>query len=163
VNQTARLREIRALVHANNTSSLSDNLIVAQAYMESRFNPNASAQGSSAKGLMQLLRAPIRELYRQENLKLPRHDRRTDSQIFRDADTYHDGNALLDEATNINIATKYLAILIGNRQHMADPVAEAYKDYRGIRNGIYYAKIKAAADRLENDPDNMQILLDMVH
>lgn len=37
-----------------------------------------------------------------------------------------------------------------------------YKDYRGVRNGIYYNKIKAAAEKLEANPDSMQVLRDMV-
>ncbi|WP_229261177.1 PAAR domain-containing protein [Duganella levis] len=47
----------------------------------------------------------------------------------------------------------------------ADPqqaIDEAYKDYRGVRNGIYYRKIKAAADKLVDKPDSMQILRNMV-
>lgn len=40
-------------------------------------------------------------------------------------------------------------------------VEEAYKKYRGRANGIYYHKIKAAADKLSLSPQSMQILLDM--
>ena len=62
IEDLARLREIRALVEANNQSSLPTELVICQIYMESRFDKNARSDGSSARGLMQLLRAPIREL-----------------------------------------------------------------------------------------------------
>jgi hypothetical protein len=45
---------------------------------------------------------------------------------------------------------------------VADPAVAAYIKYRGVTNGIYYRTIKACADRLENDPENMQLLRDMV-
>ena len=44
------------------------------------------------------------------------------------------------------------------REHCADPVAEAYMDYRGVRNGVYYRKIHAAADKLRQDPDDIGAL-----
>ena len=71
---------------------------------------------------------------------------------------------MVDEAINVRTGTAYLNGLIEkNTKHGAsDPVAEAYKDYRGIRNGIYYTKIKAASDRLAAKPDSMQVLRDMV-
>jgi soluble lytic murein transglycosylase-like protein len=132
--------------------------------MESRFDKAAAAAGSSARGLMQLLRAPIRELSRLENLNKPRAQRRSEADLYREADLLHDGPALLDEATNIRIGTSYLQALVDKRraEHSADPIAEAYKDYRGIRNGIYYTKIKSAAVELKAKPESMQVLRDMV-
>jgi soluble lytic murein transglycosylase-like protein len=56
IDDSGRLREIRRSVEANNRSGLDDNLIICQIYMESRFDRNASASGSSARGLMQLLK-----------------------------------------------------------------------------------------------------------
>jgi hypothetical protein len=44
------------------------------------------------------------------------------------------------------------------REGSADPIAEAYKDYRGIRNGLYYQKIRAAAQKLARDPDAVEAL-----
>ena len=166
IDDSARLREIRALVEANNQSSMSTHtdLIICQIYMESRFDPNAHAAGSSGRGLMQLLKVPIRELYRLENLKKPKNERRSETDLYREADVFHDSPALIDEATNVRTGTAYLNALIEkNTKHGAsDPIAEAYKDYRGIRNGIYYTKIKAASDRLAAKPDSMQVLRDMV-
>jgi hypothetical protein len=71
---------------------------------------------------------------------------------------------LIDEATNIRIGTAYLQALIDKRKadHSVDPIAEAYKDYRGLRNGVYYTKIKSAADKLAANPESMQVLRDMV-
>jgi len=164
VEDLARLREIRALVEANNRSSLPTELIICQVYMESRFDKNARSDGSSARGLMQLLRAPIRELYRLENLKKPWRQRRREADLYREADEFHDSDQILDEATNIRVGTAYMQALIEKRttDHSADPVGEAYKDYRGVRNGIYYSKIKAAAEKLTTNPESMQVLRDMV-
>jgi soluble lytic murein transglycosylase-like protein len=164
VTELARLREIRKLVEANNRSELSTELIICQIYMESRFDKNAHSDGSSARGLMQLLRAPIRELYRLENLKKPWRQRRREADLYREADEFHDSDQLLDEATNIRVGTAYLQALIDKRtaDHSADPIAEAYKDYRGVRNGIYYDKIKPAAEKLTAKPESMQVLRDMV-
>lgn len=164
VEDLARLREIRTLVEANNRSSLSTELIICQIYMESRFDRNARSDGSSARGLMQLLRAPIRELYRLQNLKKPWRERRPEADLYREADEFHDSDQILDEATNIRVGTAYMQALIEKRTagHAVDPVVEAYKDYRGVRNGIYYSKIKAAAERLTTTPESMQVLRDMV-
>ncbi|NIA57629.1 lytic transglycosylase domain-containing protein [Massilia sp. TW-1] len=164
IEDLARLREIRALVEANNQSSLPTELVICQIYMESRFDKNARSDGSSARGLMQLLRAPIRELYRLENLKKPSRERRREADLYREADEFHDSAQILDEATNIRVGTAYMRALIEKRTaaHATDPVSEAYKDYRGVRNGIYYSKIKAAAERLKAAPESMQVLRDMV-
>ena len=48
------------------------------------------------------------------------------------------------------------------REGSADPIAEAYKDYRGVRNGVYYRKICAAAERLKRDPDGVEVLRTMI-
>jgi soluble lytic murein transglycosylase-like protein len=164
VDDSARLREIRALVEANNRSSLSTDTIICQIYMESRFDKDAHAQGSSARGLMQLLKAPVRELARLNNLKRPRKERRPERNLYRDADAFHDSPGFVDEATNIQTGTEYLQALIDNHSSLSTEAAieEAYKNYRGVRNGIYYRKIKAAADKLAADPDSMQILREMV-
>ena len=164
IEDLTRLREIRTLVEANNRSSLPTELIICQIYMESRFDKNARSDGSSARGLMQLLKAPIRELYRLENLKKPWRQRRREADLYREADEFHDSDQILDEATNIRVGTAYMQALIEKRtaDHSADPVGEAYKDYRGVRNGIYYSKIKAAAEKLTANPESMQVLRDMV-
>jgi soluble lytic murein transglycosylase-like protein len=164
VDDSARLREIRKLVEANNRTHLPVEVIICHIYMESRFDKAAQAQGSTARGLMQLLRAPVRELYRLENLKKPRAERRPEAELYGEADALHDSPNLVDEATNIRIGTSYLQALIDKRtaDHSADPIAEAYKDYRGIRNGIYYTKIKKAANNLAAKPESMQVLRDMV-
>ncbi|MBW8897437.1 MAG: hypothetical protein JF619_04825 [Massilia sp.] len=58
------------------------------------------------------------------------------------------------------MGTRYLQALIdkARRERRLDPIAEAYMDYRGVRNGIYYRKIRAAADRLMRDPDDIGAL-----
>jgi hypothetical protein len=77
---------------------------------------------------------------------------------------YHASDALREDATNIQTGTRYLQLLIDRQRTKGvhDPVAEAYKKYRGLSNGIYYAKIGKAAERLAKDPESMQILREMV-
>lgn len=156
----ARLREIRQLVHANNRSCLPDELIVCQIYMESRFDKCAQPAGSSARGLMQLLKVANRELFRLDNLCKPSSQRCAEAALYAAADAFHESSAFIDEATNIQMGTRYLQVLIdrARRSHCADPIAEAYMDYRGVRNGVYYRKIRAAADRLGRDPDDIGAL-----
>jgi hypothetical protein len=156
----ARLREIRGLVHANNRSCLPDELIVCQIYMESRFDKCAQPAGSSARGLMQVLKVANRELFRLDNLCKPPGQRCAEPALYAEADAFHASPAFIDEATNIQMGTRYLQALIdkARREKRADPIAEAYMDYRGVRNGVYYRKIRAAADRLERDPDDIEAL-----
>jgi hypothetical protein len=160
----ARLRAIRKLVEANNQSCLSTETIVCQIYMESRFDRCAQAEGSSARGLMQLLKVANRELFRLDNLRKPLHARQSETALYRAADEFHGSAAFIDEATNIRAGTRYLQALIdkARREGAADPVAEAYRDYRGVRNGIYYQKIRAAAERLKVEPDEVGVLGEMV-
>ena len=153
-----RVREIRELVAANNRSCLPHELIVCQIYMESRFDACAQPAGSSARGLMQLLRVANRELFRLDNLHKPPAERCPEDELYARADAFHDSPAFVDEATNIQCGTRYLQLLIDRARaaRFPDPIAEAYKDYRGVRNGIYYRKICAAADRLKRDPDGVE-------
>jgi hypothetical protein len=156
----ARLREIRRLVHDNNRSCLPDELIVCQIYMESRFDACAQPEGSSARGLMQLLKVANRELFRLDNLCKPPSQRCAEPALYAEADAFHASPAFIDEATNIRMGTRYLQVLIdrARREKQADPVAEAYMDYRGVRNGVYYRKICAAAERLKRNPDDVEAL-----
>ncbi|WP_198118985.1 transglycosylase SLT domain-containing protein [Massilia rhizosphaerae] len=164
IDDAKRLREIRALVRENNRSQIEEDVIICQIYMESRFDARIQSDSSTARGLMQLLRGTVRELYRLQNLKLPRAERRSDAEVFGAADRYHDSSEFLDEAKNIEAGTSYLQILIDRQRSKgaADPISEAYKDYRGVRNGIYFTKIKAAAEKLANAPEDMEILREMV-
>jgi hypothetical protein len=164
VDDAARLREIRKLVDDNNKSSLSTDLIICQIYMESRFDKNAQANGSSARGLMQLLKNAVRELYRLDNLARPRAERRAESALYVEADAFHDSPEFIEEGTNIQAGTRYIQALIERaaNENKSDSIEEAYKDYRGIRNGIYYRKIKSAAEKLTANPDSMQSLREMV-
>ena len=156
----ARLREIRRLVHENNRSCVPDELIVCQIYMESRFDACAQPAGSSARGLMQLLKVANRGLFRLDNLCKPKSQRCAEAALYAEADAFHASPAFIDEATNIQMGTRYLQALIdrARREKRADPIVEAYMDYRGVRNGIYYRKVRAAAERLERDPDDIGAL-----
>jgi hypothetical protein len=161
--QLARLRAIRKLVEANNQSCLGTDVIVCQIYMESRFDSCAQADGSSARGLMQLLKVANRELFRLDNLRKPPGARLPESCLYEEADAFHASPAFIDEATNIRTGTRYLQALIdkARREGQADPIAEAYKDYRGVRNGLYYQKISAAADELKRHPESLDALREL--
>jgi len=164
VDDTARLKEIRALVAKNNQSSIDDDTIICQIYMESRFDAKAESDESTARGLMQLLKNAVRELYRIEDLSKPRAERSAETKLYLKADKFHDSPGFLDEGTNIRAGTRYLELLIQRQKKngAADPIAEAYKKYRGRTDGRYYAKIKASADKLRAAPNSMQVLRDMV-
>jgi hypothetical protein len=161
--QLTRLRAIRKLVEANNQSCLGAEMIICQIYMESRFDSGAQADGSSARGLMQLLKVANRELFRLDNLRKPPSARRPEASLYEEADAFHASPAFVDEATNIRTGTRYLQALIdkARREGQPDPIAEAYKDYRGVRNGIYYRKIKAAADKLKRNPESLDALREL--
>jgi hypothetical protein len=161
--QLARLRAIHKLVEANNQSCLSTEMIVCQIYMESRFDSRAQAAGSSARGLMQLLTVANRELFRLDNLRKPPGVRLPEASLYKEADAFHASPAFIDEATNIRAGTRYLQALVdkARRERQPDPIAEAYKDYRGVRNGIYYRKIKAAADKLARNPESLEALREL--
>jgi soluble lytic murein transglycosylase-like protein len=159
VDDSARLREIRQLVKANNKSTLDDNLVICQIYMESRFDSNASPGGSTAKGLMQMTKGAVQQVYKYRAQKTLGHmpsDAQT-HQLFAEAAAVHSSSQLTDDATNIGLGTEYMQYWI-EKAHSVDG---AYKLYRGLSNGIYYQKIKGCADKLRADPESMQSLRDM--
>ncbi|SDZ29931.1 hypothetical protein SAMN04487939_13410 [Lysobacter sp. yr284] len=165
VDPAARLREIRKLVVAHNKSDVDDDVIICQIYMESRFARDPiNEAGSSAKGLMQLLKISVREIYRVRDLALPKAQRTPEKELYKRADTFHASSAMVDEGTNIAMGTEYLQMLINvqKKKKAADPIAEAYKEYRDKDNGVYYKKISDAAALLKKNPESMQVLLDMV-
>lgn len=160
VDDSVRLRGIRQLVQANNKSTLDDNLVICQIYMESRFDSNASPDGSTAKGLMQMTKGAVQQIYKYRAQKALGHmpgDAQT-HQLFAEAAAVHASSQLTDDAINIGLGTEYMQYWIDK----ANSVDGAYKLYRGLSNGIYYHKIKGCADRLRADPDSMQSLRDMV-
>jgi soluble lytic murein transglycosylase-like protein len=108
-------------------------MIVCQIYMESRFDRCAQAEGSSARGLMQLLKVANRELFRLDNLRKPSAAPVPRPNCTGKRTLSTTAPAFIDEATNIRTGTRYLQALIdkARREGSADPIAEAYKDYRG--------------------------------
>src|SRR5438067_1567905 len=132
-----RLREIHELVQANNRSCLPHESIVCPVFMASLFDACAQPSGSSARGLLQWLKVASRELFRLDHLRQPPHERCPEDELYARADAFHDSPAFVDEATNIQYGTRCLQLLIDRAKaaRCPDPVAEAYKDYRGVRNG----------------------------
>jgi hypothetical protein len=164
VDDTARLREITALVKANNQSALGTELIVCQIYFESRFDKTAHAGGSSAKGLMQMTTGAVKQVYKyrvQKSLGHMPNDKQKDI-AFTEGAKMHSSDLMLDEATNIHLGTEYLQYFLDNYPTIDD----AYIAYRGsgpgITPGVYYKKINACAAKLKTTPDSMQPLIDMV-
>ncbi|MBV6325263.1 transglycosylase SLT domain-containing protein [Duganella violaceipulchra] len=159
VDDSTRLIQIRALVEANNKSTLSTDLIICQIYMESRFDARAGAT-QDAHGLMQMQRKGVQQVFKYRKQKLLGHmpsDAQTKA-AFAEGATLHASDSIYDEATNIGLGTEYM-------QYWADTspsVAAAYARYRGVANGIYYKKISACAERLQADPTSMKILREMV-
>jgi hypothetical protein len=159
VDYSARLKEIRQLVNTNNRSTLDDNLIICQIYMESRFDAQAGA-GHDAKGLMQMQNKAVQQVFKYRKQKELGHmpsDQET-AEAFSEGEKLHDGSDILDEATNIQIGTDYMQYWLD----VTPNVEAAYKKYRGRPNGIYYSKINLCAAELEKAPDSIVPLQDMV-
>ncbi|ECA8973240.1 lytic transglycosylase domain-containing protein [Salmonella enterica subsp. enterica serovar Omuna] len=162
VDDAIRLKEIRGIVKNNNSSSLEGDLIICQIYMESRFDAESGKGVHSARGLMQMQKNAVRQIYKYRVQKATGHmpsDAAT-QKAFAEADVFYNSENMYDEAENVKIGTEYMQYWMDKNKNN---VVEAYKDYRGgTRNGIYYNKIKSCADKLKLQPNNMQLLRDMV-
>jgi len=159
LDDSARLREVRKLVEANNRSKLSTDLIVCQIYMESRFDPRAGTT-HDAHGLMQMQKQGVQQVFKYRKQKELGHmpsDPQTKT-AFAEGAAMHNSEQIYDEATNIQLGTEYMQYWIDSSRSIED----AYKRYRGVANGIYYKKIDACAARLKGSPDSMQLLREMV-
>lgn len=156
--QVVRLREIRQLVKSNNRSSLDENLVICQIFMESRFDAHAGA-GHSAKGLMQIQKNAVRQVYKYRKQKELGHmpSDKVTAEVFKEADILYSSKSIFDQATNIQLGTEYMQYWLDTTKTIAD----AYKKYRGKTDGIYYTKIKTAAEKLKKSPESMQALNDM--
>lgn len=80
------------------------------------------------------------------------------TRAFGEGQAFHNGPLILDEATNIGIGTEYMQYWID----ISSSIEAAYKKYRGLPNGVYYAKINACAKQLRGSPDSMDALYGMV-
>ncbi|WP_312154857.1 transglycosylase SLT domain-containing protein [Lelliottia nimipressuralis] len=161
VDDALRLKEIREIVKANNSSSLSDDLIICQIYMESRFNERSGEGVHSAKGLMQMQKNAVRQVYKyrlQKNTGKMPSDKRA-AEAFSEADSFYESEKIYNENDNVKLGTEYMQYWIDKAN---GDLIQAYKKFRGKENGVYYIKIKSCADKLELQPDNMQLLRDMV-
>jgi membrane-bound lytic murein transglycosylase MltF len=126
--------QIRALVAANNHSGQSDELIIAMAYKESRFRPNAQNLHSTVGGLLGL----------------------TD-QAIEDVQTYFGANRDIDRhnpAQDIDAGSRYLALLI-SRAH--GDVPQALARY-GTGRAYATAVMKTASALKAGSPNPMQVL-----
>lgn len=71
VDPAIRLKQIRQLVRNNNKSIMGEDYIICQIYKESRFKQFAGKNKHNAKGLMQMQRNAVRQVfkYRQQKIK----------------------------------------------------------------------------------------------
>lgn len=118
---------MKALVAANNHSGQSDELIIAIAYAESRFHPNAQNSRTTAGGLLGLTDGAIADLE-------ARHEGPTH------VDKY-------DPAQDIDAGSRYLALRI---QRADGNVSRALAGYGP--SPAYAAKVINAANALHADP-----------
>lgn len=155
-----RLREIRALVAANNRCSIDNEAIVAQIFQESSFNAEAGKNKHQARGLMQVQPNAIRQVYA---VRLKKKLGRTPTDVekkkaFDDADVDYAKGVLFDEAKNIQIGTEYIQYWLDKSN---GNIAKAYVGYRGPDEPTYYSRIKTTADKLRADPNSVKPLLEM--
>lgn len=114
-------------VAANNKSGQSDELIIAQAYKESRFDPSAKNSKSSATGLLQMTKGAVAEV------------NRVNKTSYAHAD-------MTNAAQNIEVGTQYLKICIDRKKSVS-----AGLDYYGTGPG-YSTKILDAEKALKAHP-----------
>ncbi|MFJ4194003.1 lytic transglycosylase domain-containing protein [Pseudomonas sp. NPDC089534] len=156
VDDSQRLREIRKLVEANNRSTIDTNTVICQIYMESHFDANAGLGKHSARGLMQMQKPAVQQVYKYRKKKeLGRSPSDPQTQeAFKAGAEFYDSPAIWDEAQNIQIGTEYMQYWLD----ISSSTEEAYKKYRGIPNGVYYRKISDCAKKLAANPNSMDIL-----
>jgi len=155
----ALLQEIRKLVEANNKSKQSTEMVICQIYKESSFDKSAAHSKSSARGLMQLLTAPVQQIY--QNRYEDEHGKirspKLLKQVHKEGKDFHDSPQMLDAATNIQYGTEYLQYCID----LKGSISAGYQKYRGPEEHDYYSKISACAVKLKNNPNSIQPLVDM--
>jgi hypothetical protein len=118
---------MKSLVAANNQSGLSDELIIAQAYKESRFKTGAKSTSSSATGLLGITKTAVTEVNRVKK-------------------TSYKHSEMSTGATNLKVGTLYLSICVDRKGTTA-----AALDYYGTGPG-YSTNIIAAETALKAAP-----------
>ena len=109
-----------------------ENLIYAIIKAESNFNPNAVST-KKAKGLMQLIDSTAEEVASKNKIEL------TDESIF-------------DPETNINLGTKYIAILLEKYECIEVALAAYNAGSGNVDKWIANGTIKADGSDIENIP-----------
>ena len=109
-----------------------ENLIYAIIKAESNFNPNAVST-QKAKGLMQLIDSTAKEVASKNEIEL------TDESIF-------------DPETNINLGTKYIAILLEKYECIEVALAAYNAGSGNVDKWIANGTIKADGSDIENIP-----------
>ncbi|CAI3959130.1 transglycosylase SLT domain-containing protein [Commensalibacter communis] len=156
----ALLQEIRSLVETNNKSKQSTEMVICQIYKESSFNKNTGKGGNGAKGLMQLRKNAVAQLfqerYEKEHGTITKEHIKILKQVHKQGQDFHNSEQMFDAATNIRYGTEYLQSLIDK-----NGISAGYQKYRGNEEFDYYSKIKACAAQLKNNPNSLGPLIEM--
>lgn len=155
VDESARLREIRALVRTNNRSKMNDDMVICQIWVESSFDAKTNNDG--AKGLMQLRRPAVQQVLINRQRAVAGHalsDIKSNVAKQQGSIAF-ESESIFDEATNIQMGTEYLQYQIDR----TGSEMEGYIAYRGMRTQ-YFDVINNCADNLSRDADNVQVLHD---
>jgi membrane-bound lytic murein transglycosylase MltF len=139
--------DIKKLVAENNRSGVADEVIIAQSWKESSFDPDATNPDSSARGLLQVTKGAA-----------------------KDVGANHDD--LFDPALNINAGTDYLQnrldLVRKRRQDLTGEesrIRRALELYKsgGPEGAGYGDNILAAAECLKGRKNNPQKCLQRIH
>lgn len=116
--------------------NVDDELIYAVIKAESNFN-NEAVSNREAVGLMQIMEETAKDVARKNNIMLDYENTRQD---------------LLNADVNINIGTKYLAILLDRYKNMEVALAAYNAGIGTVDNWIEKGVIKADGSDIENIP-----------
>ncbi|HEY0199894.1 MAG TPA: transglycosylase SLT domain-containing protein [Rhodanobacter sp.] len=125
--------DIRGLVSKNNNSGQDDSIIIAVAWKESGFDPNAKAATSSASGLLQMTRGATKQVG-------------------------GDFSKIMDPAYNISVGSQYIGLRI---QWAHGGLAKGLDGF-GTGAG-YSTNIISAAKALKENPENGAKSLKSIH
>ena len=128
-------QQVSSLVAKYNSSKQSNNLVLAQAYKESRFNPSIKSKTTSATGLLQMTKGAVAEVNRVRGSSFSHGD-------------------MTDPRRNIAAATAYLQIRIDRAG------GDVAKGLNGYGTGPGYSNSILAAERdLNANPSRGEAVL----
>jgi uncharacterized protein RhaS with RHS repeats len=126
--------DIRDLVSKNNNSGQDDSIVIAVAWGESGFNPNAKSNTSSASGLLQMTRGATKQVG-------------------------GDFSKIMDPAYNISVGSQYIRLRI---QWAQGDLAKGLNGF-GTGKANYSPNIISAANALKANPESGVESLKRIH